>query len=411
MAERQLTRGPGGRILTNTGVWSPAGDWIVYDVRSDAKGDLFDGGRIEAVHAETGAVRTLYTARDGAHCGVATFHPSLAQVVFIHGPERPTPDWSYGPSHRQGVTVDLERPGIASPLDARDLTPPFTPGALRGGSHVHVWSPRGDLLSFTYNDALPGLGDPRAVGVCFPRPVTVSRDHPRNHDGACFSVLVTAVVADPVPGSDQIRRAFEEGWIGRRRALAFLGETIGADGAPVVEVFVATLPSDLTRPGDGPVCGTEGARPFPPRGVRQRRLTVTGGRAFPGVCTSPRHWLRASPDGKRIAFLLRDDDGLAQLFTISPAGGPPRQVTRGPHAVESAFTWSPDGRRIAHVRDHRVCVTDVASGKTVPLTDRATGDDAPSPLACVFSPDGAKIAFLRRPGGVNQICVVDAQTA
>ncbi|PBD34340.1 hypothetical protein CK247_30830, partial [Klebsiella pneumoniae] len=34
----------------------------------------------------------------------------------------------------------------------RRWIPPYTPGALRGGSHVHVYSPNGQFVSFTYND-------------------------------------------------------------------------------------------------------------------------------------------------------------------------------------------------------------------------------------------------------------------
>jgi hypothetical protein len=34
-------------------------------------------------------------------------------------------------------------------LDARDLLPPFTPGALRGGTHVHQFSPDGMIVSST----------------------------------------------------------------------------------------------------------------------------------------------------------------------------------------------------------------------------------------------------------------------
>ena len=41
--EKQITTGPRGRILTNTGVWSPDGQWIVYDTRSDAPGESFNG--------------------------------------------------------------------------------------------------------------------------------------------------------------------------------------------------------------------------------------------------------------------------------------------------------------------------------------------------------------------------------
>ncbi len=68
-------------------------------------------------------------------------------VVFILGPERPTDDWQYAPYHRQGVLVDTKQPGVARRLDARNILPPFTPGALRGGSHVHVFDPSGSGLA------------------------------------------------------------------------------------------------------------------------------------------------------------------------------------------------------------------------------------------------------------------------
>src|SRR5207253_11176510 len=132
--EKQLTKNRSGHILTNVAVWSPDSEWIVYDTRSDPAGDVFDGSRVEMVNVNTCAVSVLYQSRDGAHCGVATFNPVLQQVVFILGPEKPTPDWEYGPTHRQGVMVDLATPGEIVNLDARDLTPPFTAGALRGGS-------------------------------------------------------------------------------------------------------------------------------------------------------------------------------------------------------------------------------------------------------------------------------------
>ena len=101
----------------------------------------------------------LYESRHAAGCGVVTASPVDDRVVFILGPERPTADWSYAPCRRQGVVVRAGRPGVAEPLDARDLVDPFTPGGLRGGSHVHVFSPDGRLVSFTYEDAvLDGAG-------------------------------------------------------------------------------------------------------------------------------------------------------------------------------------------------------------------------------------------------------------
>src|SRR6266513_234334 len=61
--EKQITHGPGGRILTNTGVWSPDGEWLAYDTRGDAAGDGFNGLTIEAVNVRTGEVRELYRAK------------------------------------------------------------------------------------------------------------------------------------------------------------------------------------------------------------------------------------------------------------------------------------------------------------------------------------------------------------
>src|SRR5262245_50761659 len=227
-AEKQITRGPGGRILANIGVWSPDSEWIVYDTRSDAAGDVFDGERIEMVNINSGEVRELYRAKNGAHCGVPIFRPHENKVTFILGPENPTPDWQYGPFHRQGVIVRTDKRSTPINLDARDVTPPFAPGALRGGSHVHVWDPSGQWVSFTYEDHVLAQGLPgadanlRNIGVSVPRPVRVKPDHPRNHDGEYFSVVVTRTTANPRPGSDEIKKAFEEGWVGTNHsAIAF----------------------------------------------------------------------------------------------------------------------------------------------------------------------------------------------
>lgn len=428
--ERQITKARHGHILTNTGVWSPDGEWIVYDVRSDAAGDVFDGTRVEMIHVRSGEVRVLYESRNGAGCGVATFHPREMKVAFILGPENPTPDWSYSPTHRQGVVVDATKPGAVRNLDARDLTPPFTPGALRGGSHVHVWDASGEWVSFTYEDhVLAQIKQPgpdhemnlRNVGVSVPgRPVNTGRDHLRNHDGDYFSVLATRTTARPKPGSDEIMKAFEESWIGtngyvnskgkrHRRALAFQGQIVTDRGETISEVFVADLPDDVTQPGEGPLAGTETRMPRPPKGTTQRRLTFTAQCKFPGL-QGPRHWLRTSPDGSRIALLMRDDAGIVQLWTVSPNGGAPRQVTHSAWSIASAFTWSPDGKRLACVMDNSVFLIEALSGLSTRLTPRSPDDSAPRPEACVFSPDGRAIAYVRRvPAGggtFNQVFTV-----
>lgn len=438
--EMQVTRAPHGHLLTNTNVWSPDSRWIVYDTRSDRTGEKFDGQTIEVVDAETGEVREVYRARSGAHCGVATFSPASRQIAFILGPENPTGDWQYNAFHRQGVVVDFANPGQAIALDARDIVPPFTSGALRGGTHVHVFSGDGRWVSFTYEDHVLAMldkdraaprhdGNQRNVGVSvMARPVQVDDDHPRNHNGSGFTVLVTRTVNDPRPGSDDISRAVEDAWIGRdgyaradgtrkRRALAFQGHVTTTRGETIAEVFVVDIPDDVTAVGDGPLEGTATTRPNPPQGTQQRRLTYTSERKYPGL-QGPRHWLRSSPDGEHIAFLMRDDDGIVQLWTISPNGGEPRQVTRNAFDIESAFSWHPNGRSIAYIADASVFVTDVTTGVASRLTSKP-GDDrrefAPCAEACVFSPNGKWIAFVRPvrmgEGVFNQIFRVASEPA
>jgi hypothetical protein len=430
---RQITFAAGGHLLTNHAVWSPESRWIVYDTRSTPDGSLFDGTTIEQVAIDTGEVRRIFKSTDGAHCGVATYHPNDAMVVFILGPKHPTDSWSYGPSRRQGVLARTDQPDGSIYLDARDLTPPFTGGALRGGTHVHQFDPTGQLVSSTYEDQWlewaaekpPAAGavphrNLRGIAVTWlGQPVTVSDDHPRNHDAIGFSVLVTQLFDRPEPGSDQISRAVEEGWIGQagyqrtdgswqRHALAFQGEVTLEDGRRIYEVFVADLPEDLqllTVPGDAPLPGTLTDRPAPPAAVAQRRVTFTHNRPHPGL-SAPRHWLRSTPDGSHILFLAADEQGQAQLHAVSPEGGDIRQITRDPWGVSSAFSISPDGGHAAYIADGSVMLVELSSGQSQRLTERLPADESPRPEACVISPDGRWIAFMRTIDGWNQIFVV-----
>ncbi len=380
--ETILTSGFGGRVLTNANVWSADGQWIVFDTRSDPAGSVFDGTAIRAVHVGSGEVRTLYESRNGACCGVATCHPTEMKVACILGPEFPTAEWSYGPSRRQGIVIDFD--GGVSNLDARDLVPPFTAGALSGGSHVHVWHPMGDWVSFTYEDEVAKDGQ-RNIGIAFPNhPVTVPKTHPRNHDGGYFSKLVTRTTANPRLDSDEISRACEEAWIGTTCRLAFQG-TVHTSNGPMVELFLV----ELLR-----------------RGFVQHRLTRTTLRKYPGI-QGPRHWLRSSPDGSKIGYFMRDDRGVAQFWTMNPAECEPQPVTDSPAPMASAFTWHPDGRRVACVADGSVSLIDTLAGTVTPLT--AKREEPPRPEACVFSPDGKRIAFVRTIAGSNQICCVGVE--
>lgn len=422
-AERRLTHEDVEHGLTNANIWTRDSAWIGYDVRPE-NGAAFNAVRVAMVNIYTGEHRVLYSSHDGAGCGVVTFNPARDEAVFILGPDHPAPDWDYAFWRRRGVFVDLNKPGEARAMDAMNYAPPFTAGALRGGSHVHIFSPDGKWLSFTYEDDVLARLDVKTVaGEKVPqhdinqrniaiavtgRPVQVQKSHPRNHDGTCFSTVVSRTVNNPRPGSDEISRAVEEGWVGnngyikadgtrQRRALAFQGEVRSAAGGHHPEVYIVDIPDDITCAGDAPLEGTETRRPAPPRGTVQRRLTFTDTRKYPGLTAEPRHWLRSSPDGEAIAFIMKDDSGIAQLWTVPPRGGKPRQVTflRESEGLESAFTWSPDGRFVAAIVDGSVCVIEARTGNVFRLTPRCKGEGAPAKLVCVFSPDGRFIAYKR----------------
>jgi hypothetical protein len=71
---------------------------------------------------------------------VVTVHPHEDKYVFIHGPKT---------RMRTGITIFTI---VAAWLRTANAQPgrdgyhrPYTPGALRGGSHVHVFSPNGSL--------------------------------------------------------------------------------------------------------------------------------------------------------------------------------------------------------------------------------------------------------------------------
>lgn len=416
VGEKQLTDDARGHQLTNINVWTPDGQWLVYDVRPH--GGSFTGSTIERVNVETGEVQVIYQATQAAHVGVVTTSAQQpVRYAFIHGPENPDSEWQYDFHHRRGVMV-TEPESVAVTLDALDITAPFTPGALRGGTHVHVFSPDGSRLSFTYNDhvmhQLDVRRDQRNVGVALSFSGVVSpKHHPREYDGSHFSVLVSQTTPDPKPGSDDITRAYEEGWIGsegylkpdgsrQRWALAFIGDTLSTSGEKRPEVFVVDLPEEdarYQRAGAWPLQGTVASLPTPPQGVSQRRLTFTEH----GVALQPRHWLRSSPDGSAIAYLMQDGKGVVQLWIVSPNGGQPQQISRTATGIQSAFSWHPKGKSLALVCDNSVMTLDVASGEMRRLTQRT--DTAPSGDAVVFSPDGTKVAYMRQCGEFTQIFV------
>lgn len=412
--ERQLTIANKGHTIHHIQVFSKDDCWIVYDTRnhdSHIKGT----GSIEMVHVETGAIKVLYTTDNqtehGPGVGAATFSPTLNRVIFIHGIRNADRERPYGMTRRTGVAIDLDRPQQPLFMDARDITPPYTEGALRGGTHAHSWSGDGQWLSFTYNDQVmadlsetdPTRQDLRMVGVMVPGQVKVANTESlENNDGIMFSVVVSSVSENPAPNSGDIDKAFDECWIGKdgyfklngekqKRAIAFQGNVRDHNNSVVTEVFVIDLPENLIRGKSGfPLQGTESTRPHVPEGIVQRRITFTE----KGI-EGPRHWLRSKADGSLIAFLAKDKSGVVQVFGVSPnGGGSVQQLTFNMFPVQGPFNVSPDGNWLAFPADNSIFLTDLTTNKSVRITERFSDKNRPVG-APVWSNNGDKISYNR----------------
>lgn len=409
--ETQLTFDPKGHTLNNTQVFSPDDHWIVYDTRNKDT-HLGKNCCIDMVNVDTGEIRQLYRTTNqtdsGPGAGAATFCPTKARVLFLHGLRNADARQPYAITRRTGVLIDINKPQQPHFLDGRNTLHPFTPGALRGGTHAHQWSSDGQWISFTYNDEVmerlsqtnESVKDLRTVGVLIPaRSVKVPVKNEADwFDGEWFATVVAEVTERPRPGSDEIDKAFDETWISYRkadgsrqkRAIAFQGTVRNVANQPITEVFIIDLPDELTQSKPNkPLEGTSTTRPNTPVGVSQRRLTFTEH----GI-EGPRHWLRSTPDGSLIGYLAKDSSGLIQLFGISPTGGQSKQLTHQPFSIQTPFNFSPDGKRVAYAADNSIFVTDLHDGTFQRLTPRSTDERQPI-NAVVWSHKGDRLVFNR----------------
>jgi len=191
--------------------------------------------------------------------------------------------------------------------------------------------------------------------------------------------------------------------------LAFIGDTLALSGEKVPELFIVDLPADeqgWKRAGEAPLAGTSTTMPSPPMGVEQRRLTFTHQRRYPGLVNAPRHWVRSNPQGSEIAFLMRDEAGVVQLWLIAAEGGEPRQLTHNATDIQSAFNWHPSGTALGFVLENRIALCDSVTGTTVFLTD-SDPEHQPSADAVVFSPNGKTIAWMAPAAGFRQLWMAD----
>ncbi len=416
LKEFQLTKDPSkNHELDNNDNFSPDGKWLVYDTRTGI-GGIGGSPSVERLNIETGEIQELFGVPEnhdfGPGAGAASYHPIDNKVIFIHGLPVCTEKNPYQQWRRTGVIVNDSLPNIPILMDARDVTFPFTPGALRGGTHRHEWSRDGRWVGYTYNDAIMKKMEDstgikwnlRTIGVSNQQHhVLVDQDEAgENVAGTWFSAVVVRVVPNPEPGSDEISNAASDSWIGtagylktdgkRQVARAFLGKVNDKSGKPVDELYVVDIPDSLDVPGEfGPLEGTKTTFPMPPKGTLQRRITHTADTKFPG-CSGV---VRSSGDGKYIAYLAKDRNGIQQVFLLSPSGGDPVQITRHPSDVQTGVRWSRDNSLIAYIWDNSVVITEVSERPFEQIFRRLTTRTAVSPSNLVWSDKGNTMAFNR----------------
>ncbi|MBI5094631.1 MAG: DUF3748 domain-containing protein [Candidatus Hydrogenedentes bacterium] len=393
--------------------FSADGQWICYD---SAKASIRDASLIKLVNVAAGMQVTVYDAKSvpGAGPGVAAvryFPGEDRRVIFIHGPVKST-GLTYERWRRFGAIVDTRTHALTH-ADARDVTPPFTPGALRGGTHVHVpGGPSNQWIGFTYDDAVmtaegESIGknwDVRTVGVTrLGIPVHVDADA-ENWDGAGFSVVLAQVTPDPRPGTDDLRRAEGDCWVGRegyekegklQMARAFVGTL--SDGAR--DVFVVDIPDDITDAGAAPLEGTKHTYPAPPKGTTLRRLTRVG--TVSGD-------VRSKADGTLLVFHAKDSTAKEQLFSMPTTGGAAVPLTAFADGVNSDACFHSSDQWLAVASGNRLYrVYLVKAGDTPRVESFYDGPLPGPPMNLSFSPDGSRLAMNLAVNGVQQVFVLE----
>jgi Tol biopolymer transport system component len=131
-------------------------------------------------------------------------------------------------------------------------------------------------------------------------------------------------------------------------------------------------------------------------------ITRRGASAGPGVdrvrLNDQIAELQLSPDGKKVAFIVR-----GEVFAASAADGGDAARVSNSTAEEYQLAWSPDSRRLVYASERdgvpHLFLYDFTSNAESQLTRDTADDSTPR-----FSPDGKLLAFIR---GAKELRVMD----
>ena len=121
------------------------------------------------------------------------------------------------------------------------------------------------------------------------------------------------------------------------------------------------------------------------------------------VAIDPPREFRVHPRDRVVAYTA-EAAGARQLFTLSMrgTGSPPVQLTASEKPISDP-QWSPDGRRLAFVRDDEIWIIEADGSRLTRVVAKPAGGKDPR-----WSPDGRTIAFLSRRRGWSQVWRIDA---
>ncbi len=393
MNETQLSFSPKNHALDNNDNFSPDDRFLCYDTRGTVYNfDLANCKSIEKIEIATGNETVLWAPEsvtgEQAAPGVAavSWHPSEDKVIFIHGPLLSEVDKRgyYGIRNRTGVEVSADGKGKITKVDMRDVATDrsIIAGAQRGGTHRHEYTRNGKKVGFTYDDFLQQDYD-RTIGYM------VSSEMAPTGYTHYFALLVKPVkLGSAKPG--EIEKAYADSWVDSEgRMRAFVGKVRAEDGTSYQEdLFVVDISDSVDIISAN--SGDTNTYPEPPKGLQIRRLTHRGGIA--GI-------VRGSDDGKRIAYLAKDSNGILQINVISAFGSDLADDEELQAFQLSSFDsdaayfrWHPSGDWIFSSVNGNIAATCAKPGENFGKSLMLTDDDKQR-SQLVVSRDGKLLAY------------------
>ncbi|HSW43178.1 MAG TPA: S9 family peptidase, partial [Patescibacteria group bacterium] len=104
---------------------------------------------------------------------------------------------------------------------------------------------------------------------------------------------------------------------------------------------------------------------------------------------------------RRVAYTA-EVGGARQILVLDLRSGSVRQVTASEHSVSDPC-WSPDGSRLAFVREKAIWIVGIDGTRPAIVADHPAGQHTPR-----WAPDGRRIAFISRRRGWSQAWVIAA---